>query len=87
MKPKLILPLALLPLSVVLTSAAELADGVRGVATRAPKEMKIDGDLAEFRGAFCTPLEYHNGNLKERAAGTSIDRDRSRKAWRHARAD
>src|SRR5262245_53903531 len=49
-------------------SGASLAPGVRGVATRAPKEMKIDGDLAEFKGSFCTPVEYANLNLRERAA-------------------
>src|SRR5262245_32080003 len=38
--------------------SSELAVGVRGVATRAPKEMKIDGDLSEFKNAFCTPVEY-----------------------------
>ena len=37
---------------------SKLKDGVRGVATRAPKEMKIDGDLAEFKNAFATPVEY-----------------------------
>ncbi|MEX2173934.1 MAG: hypothetical protein WD872_06195 [Pirellulaceae bacterium] len=31
--------------------ADELKPGVRGLATRAPADMKIDGDLAEFRGA------------------------------------
>src|SRR5207244_2418546 len=36
----------------------ELAPGVRGLATRAPNTMKIDGDLSEFKSAFCTPLEY-----------------------------
>lgn len=41
---------------------------VRGLATRAPKEMKIDGDLSEFKDAFCTPVEYFNGDLKNRAA-------------------
>ncbi len=45
-----------------------LAPGVRGVATRAPANMKIDGDLAEFSGAFGTPLEYFNPKLHERAA-------------------
>ena len=48
--------------------AATLQPGVRGVATRAPKEMKIDGDLSEFKEAFCTPLEYFNADLKNRAA-------------------
>src|SRR6188768_3904232 len=36
----------------------KLKGGVRGVATRAPKEMKIDGDLSEFKNAFATPVEY-----------------------------
>lgn len=57
--------------SLFLASAAEpdgLARGVRGLATRAPKGMKIDGDLSEFKGAFCTPIEYFNEKLRERAA-------------------
>src|SRR5262245_16780550 len=45
-----------------------LAPGVRGLATRAPKNMKIDGDLSEFKGAFCTPVEYFNEKLHDRAA-------------------
>jgi hypothetical protein len=45
-----------------------LADGIRGVATRAPRNMKIDGNLEEFKGAFCTPLEYFNADLKNRPA-------------------
>jgi hypothetical protein len=48
--------------------SAPLALGVRGLATRAPKNMKIDGDLSEFKGAFCTPVEYFNADLKNRAA-------------------
>jgi len=35
-----------------------LQPGVRGLATRAPAGMKIDGDLSEFKGAFCTPINY-----------------------------
>lgn len=46
----------------------ELRPGVRGVATRAPEGMKIDGDLSEFRRAFSTPVEYHHGKLQDRAA-------------------
>lgn len=49
-------------------SAASLQPGVRGVATRAPEKMVIDGDLSEFKNAFCTPVEYHHSNLSERAA-------------------
>src|SRR5438034_1388983 len=45
-----------------------LASGVRGLATRAPKNMKIDGDLSEFKGAFCTPVEYFHEKLRDRAA-------------------
>ncbi len=45
-----------------------LSPGVRGVATRAPKGMKIDGDLSEFKGAFGTPVEYFHPNLRNRAA-------------------
>src|SRR6476646_10786812 len=51
--------------------AAPLQSGVRGVATRAPREMKIDGDLSEFKDAFCTPLEYFSFDdkiLRNRAA-------------------
>jgi hypothetical protein len=39
-------------------AADELKPGVRGLATRAPADMKIDGDLSEFAGAFCTPVNY-----------------------------
>src|SRR3989442_7999919 len=42
-----------------------LAPGVRGVATRAPAGMKIDGDLSEFRGAFATPVEYFHEDPKD----------------------
>jgi hypothetical protein len=52
----------------VASSADELKPGVRGVVTRAPAGMKIDGDLSEFKDAFCTPVEYHNAELNERAA-------------------
>jgi hypothetical protein len=45
-----------------------LKSGVRGLATRAPAGMKIDGDLAEFRGAFCTPMGYFEPDLANRAA-------------------
>jgi len=58
--------------------SSPLAEGVRGVATRAPKEMKIDGDLSEFKDAFSTPVEYFqpdnpnkkdpNSGLRDRAA-------------------
>ena len=45
-----------------------LAAGVRGLATRAPVGMKIDGNLAEFEDAFAKPVEYFRGDLKNRAA-------------------
>ena len=48
--------------------AADLQPGVRGLATRAPAEMKIDGDLSEFAGAFCTPVNYFHPQVEERAA-------------------
>ncbi len=51
---------------------SKLKEGVRGVATRAPKEMKIDGDLSEFKNAFATPLEYfqpENANKKSANPG------------------
>ena len=48
--------------------AEELKPGVRGVVTRAPDSMTIDGDLAEFKDAFCTPIEYHNSDPNSPAA-------------------
>lgn len=54
------------------SAQTKLAEGVRGVATRAPREMKIDGDLSEFQNAFSTPLEYFqpdNRNSKEANSG------------------
>jgi hypothetical protein len=45
---------------------AELKSGVRGLATRAPASMKIDGDLSEFKDAFCTPVGYFMTDLKNR---------------------
>jgi hypothetical protein len=48
--------------------ADELKPGVRGLATRAPASVKIDGDLSDFRGAFCTPVNYFHPQIKERAA-------------------
>lgn len=45
-----------------------LKSGVRGVATRAPANMKIDGDLSEFAAAFCTPISYFEPDLANRAA-------------------
>ena len=51
-----------------LAESVKLSPGVRGVATRAPKGMKIDGDLAEFKEAFATPVEYFHHDLRNRAA-------------------
>jgi hypothetical protein len=45
-----------------------LATAVRGVATRAPEQMTIDGDLSEFKDAFCTPINYTHPDWKNRAA-------------------
>ena len=45
-------------------ASAQLAPGVRGLATRAPKNMRIDGDLAEFKDAFCMPVEYFSSDRK-----------------------
>src|SRR6185436_224897 len=55
-----------------LAQSSKLAAGVRGVATRAPKEMSIDGDLSEFKNAFSTPVEYFqpdNANMKDANPG------------------
>lgn len=58
----------LLLLACLTTATADLQPGVRGVATKAPAEMQIDGDLTEFAEAFCTPIEYHHATLNERPA-------------------
>jgi hypothetical protein len=55
-------------IAVTAISAAELSPGVRGVAPRAPQAVKIDGDLAEFKDAFCTPVGYFEQDLENRAA-------------------
>src|SRR5262245_6060510 len=51
----------------VSAGAEPLKAGVHGLATRAPKEMKIDGNLEEFAGSFCTPVNYFHANVGERA--------------------
>jgi hypothetical protein len=51
-----------------LASADDLKPGVRGLATRAPANVKIDGDLSDFHNAFCTPINYFHPQVKERAA-------------------
>lgn len=49
-------------------TAADLEPGVRGVATRAPGKVVIDGDLSEFKDAFCTPINYFHPDQKNRPA-------------------
>ena len=67
--------LALFAISVFLTSNSEaddtptrLAPGVRGLITRAPAKVTIDGDLREWSDAFCTPVHYNHRDLANRAA-------------------
>jgi hypothetical protein len=48
--------------------ADELSPGVRGVATRAPEGIQIDGNLQEFAEAFCTPVSYFEPDVANRAA-------------------
>jgi len=62
----MILTMALHGLAIAGDSDA-LRNGVRGVATRAPAKMTIDGNLEEFHGAFCTPVGYFEPNVKNRA--------------------
>jgi len=66
--PGFLLALATIFFQSAYAESSKLAAGVRGVATRAPKGMKIDGDLSEFKSAFCTPVEYFqadNPNKKD----------------------
>ena len=75
--PATVSPLVLVATAVLVAplsfaESVRLAEGVRGVATRAPKEMKIDGDLSEFKDAFSTPVEYFqpdNRNTKDANSG------------------
>ncbi len=61
--------LTLLAGGVAPASAADrLAAGVRGLATRAPAKMQIDGNLEEFADAFCTPVGYFEPDVRNRAA-------------------
>ncbi len=49
--------------------APPLAPGVRGLVTRAPASgIKVDGKLAEWGTAFCTPVHYNHVRVDERAA-------------------
>jgi hypothetical protein len=49
-------------------TAQELAPGVRGIATRAPADVKMDGNLSDFQSAFCTPINYFHPDQNIRAA-------------------
>jgi len=64
----IICPIAALAVFSASSYAGELADGVRGLATRAPEGMKIDGNLEEFKHAFPTPVGYFDPDLANRAA-------------------
>jgi hypothetical protein len=67
-KSLLILVLPFLFTATSLAGFEPLAAGVRGVATRAPEKVVIDGDLSEFREAFCTPVNYFHPDQKNRPA-------------------
>jgi hypothetical protein len=45
-----------------------LAPGVRGLITRAPGKVAIDGSLREWDDAFCTPVQYNHRDALNRAA-------------------
>ena len=45
-----------------------LAEGVRGLVTRASGGVVMDGSLSEWSTAYCTPVHYNHANLPERAA-------------------
>ena len=55
--------------------AQALAPGVRGLVTRAPAAIKVDGRLDEWADAFCTPVHYNHQNLANRAAQFSYQWD------------
>jgi hypothetical protein len=44
-----------------------LAPGVRGLVTRAPGPLRIDGKLDEWTTAFCTPVHYAHKDPENRA--------------------
>ena len=59
----------MIPVLAVSSAAGdELASGVRGIATRASEPVVLDGNLAEFRDAFCTPINYFHPDQQNRAA-------------------
>jgi hypothetical protein len=45
-----------------------LPKGLRGLVTRAPAGIKIDGSLDDWQGAFCTPAHYNHRDVANRAA-------------------
>lgn len=47
---------------------APLADGVRGLVTRASGPVAVDGKLDEWAGAFCTPVAYNHKDPANRAS-------------------
>lgn len=49
-------------------AAGELQPGVRGLVTKAPSPIVVNGKLDEWTEAFCTPVHYNHGNLLNRAA-------------------
>ena len=48
--------------------AQPVEPGVRAVVTRATASVTVDGNLAEFADAVCTPIEYFNADSKNRPA-------------------
>lgn len=60
--------LPLVFMAFALADGRPLAPGVRGVATRAPDKVVIDGNLSEFREAFCTPINYFHPDQENRPA-------------------
>jgi len=47
---------------------ADLAKGVRGLVTRASAGVVVDGKLAEWETAYCTPVHHGHARLADRAA-------------------
>ena len=71
MRPATVAGLALLLASPFATPAADvppIARGVRGLATRAPGSVAVDGKLTEWADAFVTPVHYAHANPDDRAA-------------------
>jgi hypothetical protein len=46
----------------------KLEPGVRGLVTRSPGPVTLDGSLREWSEAFCTPVHYNHARFTERAA-------------------